>query len=262
MPAWRFHPRQLSPSIRGHRSHRRGHPALSQRPPALRRRWRGGGRRPNAGGGGEGGGYRAMGARLPRAGAGRAAQGHGGKGGGASRRLRRARCCGGTAQGPPAPSPPPCPPPGPHSPCCGGWCGLSRRLCAAGLGAELRLLQSPPQRSLMGGRGSMAPRPLIWVHLHAGRVYPLRGPREPGGVLLAAEEPRSVGPKAAPPSLPGERLGASVQVAGGSPGDQPPGVTGSAEPPARDAEQVEQLLTCSATSSPRDVGRPRVHPAL
>lgn len=50
-------------------------------------------------------------------------------------------------------------PPGPHSPCCGWGSGLSRRLGAAGLGADQRLLQSPPQRPLIRGRGLLPPRP-------------------------------------------------------------------------------------------------------
>lgn len=195
--------------------HRRGHPPLSPAPPRAAPRWRGGSAPvPGAAAGGVGGTGRWEHGR-PRAGAGRAAQGHGVEGGGASRRLRRARCGEGTAGGLRAPSPPPCPPPGPHSPCCGGGCGLSRRLCAAGLGAELRLLQSPPQRSLIGGRGLVAPRPLIWVHSHAGRVSPLRGPREPGGVLPAVQEPRGAGPEAARPSLPGGRRGAWGPALGG-----------------------------------------------
>lgn len=203
-----------------------------------------------------------MGARLPRAAAGSAAQGHGGKEG-----ARRAGSSGhGAAGALPAvpgapPPPPPCPPPGPHSPCCGGWCGLSRRLGAAGLGAELRLLQSPPQRSLIGGRGLCRHAPLFGYICMREGVPPSgaagvwRGPPGCGGTPRCAA--RSCSPFSAR-----RKAGAAVQAVGRRPGDHPSGVTGSAEPPALGAEQVEQSRTCSATSSPRDVGRPRVRLGL
>lgn len=113
------------------------------------------------------------------------------------------------------------------------------RCGGARLGAELRLLQSPPQRSLIGGRGLLLPRPLIWVHLHAVGLYPLRGLREPGGVLPAAEEARVAGSEASPPALPGGRPGQPARLQAEGLGDQPAGVTGSAEPPAPEPEQVQ-----------------------
>ncbi|XP_055668220.1 collagen alpha-1(I) chain-like, partial [Falco peregrinus] len=229
--------------------HRRGHP-LHPQPPLLpprcvsggtqapRDRWLQRGhththtRRGSSGGG-------------TRSGAGRAVQGHSGEGGGVSRLLCRARCSGGLRRPPAAvPSAPPA-----LTMLRLGVRALPATRCGgAQRGAAAAAI--PSAAPLIGGRGLVPSRPLIWVHLHAGREYPPWRQGESVCVPPGCGETLRCGGRSCPPSSAGRKRWASSQAAGRRSGLQTTGVTGGAQPPGWGLEQVQQSLHCSATRSP------------
>lgn len=149
-----------------------------------------------------------------------------------------------------APSPPPCPPPGPHSPCCGGGAGCPGGSVRRGSARSCGCCNARRSALLWVGGARCRHAPLFGYTCMRGGSTSFGGRGSLAGSSRLQRYPEAWGPKLLPLLCRegGGGIGPGCQ-------DQPSGVTGSAEPPAPEAEQVEQPLTCSATSSPRDEGR-------
>lgn len=143
---------------------------------------------------GRGGGHSAIGARLPRAGAGSAAQGHGGKEG-----ARRDGSSGHGAAGalPAVPGALPAAVPAPR-PALTMLRRVVRAVPAARCGGARRGAAAaaiPAAALSYRWEGLVSPRPLIWVHLHASGSPPFGGRGSLAGSSRLRRNPEVCGPK-------------------------------------------------------------------